>query len=100
MSNAARTLYVGVTNDLTRRDYQHKEGTTPGFCSRYRLTYLLHHEETSDVREAIAREKHVKGWTRARKIALIESVNPEWRDLSEEWHREDAAGQFADPSLS
>jgi len=85
MTNAARVLYVGVTNDLERRVYQHKRGTTPGFSARYRLTYLAHYEETNDVREAIAREKHIKGWTRARKIALIEGENPNWRDLSAGW---------------
>ena len=81
MSNAARTLYVGVTNDLERRVDQYKQGTTPGFTSRYKVTYLVYYEETADVHEAIGREKQAKGWTRERKMALVEADNHGWRDL-------------------
>ena len=85
MANKSRTLYTGVTNDLRRRVYEHQHKLMPGFTSKYNITQLVHFEETSDVRSAIAREKQIKGWLRARKIALIESVNPTWKDLSAEW---------------
>ncbi len=76
MSNAARTLYIGVTNDLERRVYQHKQRRVPGFTATYRITYLVHCEEFPDIHETIEREKQLKGWTRAKKAALIESSNP------------------------
>ena len=82
MSNAARTLHIGVTNDLERRVYQHKQLRVPGFTATYRVTYLVQYEETYAVHAAIEREKQLKGWTRAKKMALIESSNPKWRDLS------------------
>lgn len=84
-SNNSKTLYTGVTNDLLRRMYEHKQKLIPGFTSKYRINKLVYYEETNDVRVAIEQEKHIKGWLRSKKIALIESVNPEWRDLSEEW---------------
>ena len=99
MSNAARTLYIGVTNDLERRVYQHKQRLVPGFTATYRVNYLVHYEESSDVHEAIERERQLKGWTRTKKVALIESSNPTWRDLSLDWHADDAAGQSVGPSL-
>ena len=76
MTNPSRTLYTGVTNDLRRRVYEHQHKLVPGFTSKYNITQLAYFEETSDIRSAIAREKQIKGWLRARKIALIESVNP------------------------
>jgi putative endonuclease len=79
------TLYVGMTNDIERRVYEHSHKLYAGFASRYNLTYLVFCEETANVYDAIQREKQIKGWTRARKIDLIESVNPEWRDLSHAW---------------
>jgi putative endonuclease len=85
MSNRARLLYTGVTNDLPRRVYQHKQKLIPGFTQRYNISSLVYFESTPDVRAAIAREKQIKGWLRAKKVALIESVNPRWRDLSEDW---------------
>ena len=92
-SNVSRTLYVGMTNDLQRRVCQHRQKIVPGFTSRYSLTLLVHFEVTSDVHAALAREKQIKepalsgakGWLRAKKVALIESVNPQWLDLSAEW---------------
>ena len=75
-----------MTNDLTRRVFEHKEGQTPSFTKRYGVNRLVHFEEFGDVTEAIGREKELKGWRRARKVELIESVNPEWRDLSEGWY--------------
>jgi len=84
MSNATRVLYIGVTNDLNRRVGEHKSGQIPAFSATYQTKTLVYYEETSDVREALAREKQLKGWTRIRKCALVESMNPEWRDLSVE----------------
>jgi putative endonuclease len=78
-----RTLYVGMTSDLPGRVYQHKTGAFPGFTSRYKVNRLVYFERADDARAAIAREKELKGWLRQRKIALIESVNPEWEDLSD-----------------
>ena len=86
MTNRSRTLYIGMTSDLERRVYQHKHGLLPGFTSRYKMTQLVYYEVGDDVRVAIAREKQLKGWLRAKKIALIESMNPEWDDLSAGWY--------------
>lgn len=91
MTNRSRTLYAGVTNDLHRRVYQHKHKLTPGFTSKYNITRLVYFEDTGDVRGAIEREKQIKGWLRAKKIALIESKNPEWQDLSEGWYEGDSS---------
>jgi putative endonuclease len=85
MSNAARTIYVGVTNNLERRVYEHKHKLVPGFTQRYDLVHLVYYAETEDVREAIAREKQIKGWLRSKKVALIEEMNPHWEDLSATW---------------
>ena len=85
LTNRSKTLYTGVTNTLQRRLYEHKHHLVAGFTSKYHITRLVYFEETSDVNAAIAREKQIKGWVRAKKVALIESINPDWRDLSEEW---------------
>ena len=85
MASASGTLYTGVTGDLERRVAEHKQKLIPGFTARYNITRLVYYESTPDVRSAIAREKQIKGWLRAKKIALVESVNPQWRDLSEDW---------------
>jgi putative endonuclease len=85
LSNTSRTLYIGVTSDLVTRIAQHKAKMMEGFSKRYNLTRLVYHESCGDVNVAIAREKQLKGWIRAKKIALIEERNPEWRDLSEDW---------------
>jgi putative endonuclease len=82
MASASRVLYIGVTNNIERRGFEHQEGRIPGFSARYKTRELVHVELFGDVRAAIAREKHLKGWLRKRKIALIESVNPHWKDLS------------------
>jgi putative endonuclease len=76
-----------VTNDLIRRVYEHKQGIGSTFTSKYRISRLVYYETCADVREAIAREKQIKGWLRSKKIALIESANPEWNDLSEGWYQ-------------
>jgi len=85
MTNKSRTLYTGVTNNLMRRVYEHKNKLVPGFTSKYNIKKLVYFESTSDVNEAILREKQIKGWLRVKKIRLIETMNPEWKDLSEEW---------------
>ncbi len=83
MTNRSKTLYTGVTNDLMRRVYEHKNKMIDGFTKKYNITKLVYYEETDDVQAAIEREKQIKGWLRRKKIALIESINPEWKDLSE-----------------
>ena len=85
MANESRMLYVGVTNDLERRVSEHKLKLDVGYTKRYNLTRLVYFEDMPDVGDAIAREKELKGWRRAKKVALIESMNPRWRDLAEEW---------------
>ena len=85
MTNKSRTLYTGVTNDLERRVYEHKQKLVPGFTAKYNLTRLVYFDVTEDIGAAIVREKQIKGWLRSKKIALIESVNPEWADLSLGW---------------
>src|SRR5881296_2970488 len=85
MASRSRVLYTGVTNDLARRVDEHKRRLTPGFTSRYHITRLVYFEEFGDVRDAIAREKQVKGWIRARKVRLIQRKNPTWEDLADTW---------------
>jgi len=85
MTNRSKTLYTGVTNDLTRRVYEHKNKMIDGFTKKYNITKLVYFEETNDILSAITREKQIKGWLRSKKIALIGSVNPKWEDLSERW---------------
>ena len=82
MTNRVGTLYVGVTNDLQRRIYEHSNQLVPGFTRRYAIDRLVYAEETGDAAAAIGREKQIKAWRRSKKVALIESVNPKWRDLS------------------
>ena len=89
MTNKSRTLYSGVTNNLERRVYEHKRKLVPGFTSKYNVTRLVYFEVTQDIQAAISREKQIKGWLRGKKIALIESVNPEWKDLSAGWYKEE-----------
>lgn len=75
------TLYIGITNDLIRRVYEHKESLIDGFTKRYKIHYLVYFEIHEDVREAIQREKQIKKWNRYWKINLIEKDNPHWIDL-------------------
>lgn len=79
------TLYTGVTNDLERRIYEHKKNIIKGFTAKYNVHNLVYYEETNDVNEALALEKKIKGWLRKKKIALIESTNPDWKDIAREW---------------
>ena len=85
MTNKSGTLYTGMTNNLIRRVTEHKEKLVPGFTSKYNIDRLIYFATTHDVNAAIAMEKQIKGWRRSKKIALIESMNPEWKDLSVEW---------------
>jgi putative endonuclease len=85
MTNKSGTLYVGMTNDLRRRIYEHKHKLIEGFTRKYNLTRLIYCEFKNDVEVAIKREKRIKGWLRSKKIALVESVNPGWQDLAENW---------------
>jgi putative endonuclease len=85
MASRSGTLYIGVTNDIARRTYEHKHGLVPGFTSKYKVHRLIYVERFDSAGEAIAREKQLKGWSRKRKIALIESLNPTMKDLSVQW---------------
>jgi|SRR5579863_2882343 len=78
------TLYIGVTSRLGRRNFQHKQHAFAGFTSKYDVDRLLHWESYDDVHKSIGREKQLKGWRREKKVALIESVNPHWIDLSKD----------------
>jgi putative endonuclease len=87
MASPSRTLYIGMTNDLERRVWEHKMKREPrSFTRRYNTTLLVYVESFSNPGDAIAREKQMKGWSRTKKIALIESVNPDWQDLSAAWY--------------
>jgi len=86
MSSQRRVLYVGITSNLPLRVWQHKTGAVEGFTSKYKVTQLAYYENFDNVRNAIHREKEIKGWIRQRKIELIESVNPNWKDLSAGWY--------------
>jgi putative endonuclease len=86
MASFRQTLYVGVTNDLRRRVYQHKTTADPAsFTSRYNVDRLVHFEVFTDIKDAITREKQIKRWRRSKKISLIEAENPRWKDLSLDW---------------
>mgnify|MGYP000889326575 CR=1 FL=1 len=80
-----KVLYTGITNDLERRIYEHKHKLIEGFTKKYNVNKLVYYECTTDVYSAITREKQIKGWTRQKKNELVQSVNPEWRDLSEDF---------------
>ena len=80
-----KVLYVGMTNNLQRRMYEHKHHLVEGFTDKYNVTKLVYFEETSDVNAAIEREKQLKKWRREKKNKLIESMNPNWNDLSDDW---------------
>ncbi|ABV79481.1 GIY-YIG nuclease [Rickettsia bellii] len=82
-SNRNGTLYIGVTNNIIRRSYEHKQKIIKGFTAKYNIIKLVYTEEFADIKEAIIREKALKKWKRSWKIELIEKVNPEWKDLIE-----------------
>ena len=85
LASRSRTLYTGVTNNLEIRIVQHKTKTNPGFTSKFNIDQLVYYEEFEFINDAIAREKEIKGWNRIKKIKIIESENPTWRDLSLDW---------------
>ena len=85
MGSATGTLYIGVTSDLYLRVTQHKNGTHEGFSKKYGCMRLLYYEEYTDIRLAITRETQLKGWRREKKLNLIRTRNPEFRDLAEKW---------------
>lgn len=95
VSSLSRVLYIGVTNDLNRRMYEHKFKTPaelqreregrPSFTHKYRVNRLVYFEETSEVQAALEREKELKNWLRAKKVALVAETNPQWLDLSASW---------------
>ena len=87
MSNTSRMLYIGVTSNLHHRVHQHKNKLVAGFSQRYNLHRLVYCEPFGDIRAAIVREKELKGWLRARKVALINAANPEWIDLAADWFK-------------
>ena len=78
-------MYIGVTNNLERRVYEHKNNIIKGFTSKYSVNQLVYYEETNDIHAAIQREKQLKKWNRKWKLALIERVNPDWNDLAKDW---------------
>jgi putative endonuclease len=85
LTNQYNTVfYVGVTNNLIRRVYEHKNKLVKGFTSKYNINKLVYYEVFSDVRDAIYREKQIKSWNRKKKMEMIEKFNPEWKDLYEE----------------
>lgn len=85
MSSRSRTLYTGLSNSLGRRVWEHKQGLVPGFTKRYTVHRLVYFEVYNDVKRAIEREKEIKAWRREKKVGLVNSVNPTWHDLAEEW---------------
>ncbi|HZD30245.1 MAG TPA: GIY-YIG nuclease family protein [Candidatus Angelobacter sp.] len=94
------TLYIGVTGNLRRRVWQHKQHAIEGFTAEYDVTRLLYFETYHEVLNAIAREKQLKGWTRAKKVALFEKENPKWEDLSLKWNsatEQELLAQFKQP---
>ena len=86
LTNRSKTLYTGVTSNLEQRVWQHKHHAFPGFTADYKIDRLVYFERYSSIHSAIGREKQIKGYTRLKKIALIVSQNPTWKDLSAEWY--------------
>ena len=88
MTNRSKTLYTGITSNPAKRVWQHKHSAFPGFTSRYKLDRLVYYERFVSVGNAIAREKQIKRLLRIKKMALIVSINPDWKDLSEAWYEQ------------
>jgi len=86
MTNKSRTLYTGITNNIRKRVYEHKNKLIPGFTKKYNISRLIYFETFGDVYSAIAREKTIKGWLRKKKIGLTRKTNPDWKDLAEDWY--------------
>jgi len=86
MTNKSGTLYVGLTNNIKKRVYEHKNKLVEGFTKKYNIDKLLYFETFSEIYSAIAREKTIKGWLRKKKIELVRTTNPGWTDLSQDWY--------------
>ena len=86
MASKSGTLYVGITSDIRKRVYEHKSHLVPGFTDKYEVDRLLYFEVIGDSISAIEREKQIKKWRRQKKVALIDTANPEWKDLSQDWY--------------
>ena len=86
ITNKSGTLYTGVTNNIKKRVYEHKNKLIPGFTEKYNINCLIYFETFGDVYSAITREKTIKGWLRKKKIELIRETNPDWKDLAEDWY--------------
>ena len=86
MASRTKRLYIGVTNSVERRAWEHKAGMLAGFTKRYNITSLVYYEEYAHIQDAIAREKQLKAWRREKKTTLIDEHNPEWDDLADHWH--------------
>ena len=86
MGSKTGTLYVGLTNDIKRRVYEHKQGILEGFSKKYNTNKLLYFETIKDFLSAIAREKQIKRWRREKKVWLIDTQNPDWKDLAWDWY--------------
>lgn len=85
MSSYKRVLYIGVTNSLRRRSFEHQQGLIDGFSKKYQTKILIYSEEYNDINTALAREKQLKNWSRKKKIVLIKQLNPDWDDLSKKF---------------
>ena len=93
-------IYTGVTRSLQKRIWEHKNKLIPGFTKKYNCDRLVHFERYDRIEQAIAREKQIKGWIRAKKNALVETSNPEWRDLAEDWYTNEQRTDEGGPSPS
>jgi putative endonuclease len=97
LASKTRVIYVGVTNDLVRRVWEHRSGVVAGFTRRYGVDRLVYYEASVDPAGAVSREKQIKGWARAKKVAMIESMNPTWNDLAESWFVDVSSGDPSHP---
>ena len=86
LASRTKTLYVGVTNNMERRAWEHRTGYIDGFTKKYNIHQLVYYEDYESIRDAISREKQIKAWRREKKVALVESLNPEWDDLADVWY--------------
>lgn len=86
-SSSRRALYTGTASNLLKRAWEHKHDVEPGFTSKYKCHRLVFYENWPTMPQAIEREKEIKGWSRPKKNQLVESMNPEWRDLAADWYR-------------
>jgi len=100
LASRSRNLYTGVTGDLQRRMLEHRQGLIPGFTTRYKIFRLVHFETFGHIRDAIAREKEIKGWRREKKIRLIECKNAAWEDLAAQLPHAYQSQQFQSRSLT